>query len=329
MKTIFSFMPGLVACFVWAAVASAGPIHDAAKAGDVEALRSLIESGVSVESESPLGTPLAVAARAGHADAVELLLGHKANVEAESVLGRPLMLAVARDHIGIVKLLLEAGADPNKGKRSLPLATAARRGHAEIIRRLLSFGADTETAPDSDRILAIHEAAENGHAEAVRILLAAGADPNALTASHHTALHLATLHEYPEIADLLREITDVKLPIQIDEAQLAKADLQKGAEHTKYYCSICHPVGNQMGAEEAIGPQLWALEGRRRGTIDENFPYSQALRADDGSWDIHSLNEFLYAPAVVVPGTSMGLLPLTDATIRIQIIAYLRTIGSQ
>lgn len=326
MKLTYKILALVIMLSVSVLPSFADPIHDAAKSNNLPELKRLLGEGVDVDSNSPLGTPLAIAVRAGHAEAVDLLIKHKADVEVESVLGRPLQISVVRDRVRITGLLLQAGADPNVGKRSLPLATAAGRGQVAIVEMLLAYGAEPDAAPDEDRILALHEAAVNGHSRIVKLLLASGADANALTARHETALHFAVFHDYPQIAALLREITKVELDIDITESQLATADLEKGAEHTKYYCSICHAIGDHMGGEEAIGPNLSALEGIAFGSLDSEFQYSDAFKSSPGIWDIHSLNAFLYAPTVVVPGTKMGLIPLTDAATRIQIIAYLRTI---
>ncbi|MEX0343972.1 MAG: ankyrin repeat domain-containing protein, partial [Rhizobiaceae bacterium] len=236
MKTVFSFMPGLTACLLWVSVASADPIHDAAKAGDIEALRSLIESGVSVESESPLGTPLAVAARAGHADAVAFLVEVGADPNVTSVLGPPLLSAVRKDEIEIVGMLLAAGADPNAGKRSIPIVDAVKRGNLEIVLLLLKAGADPNAPPDSDRVLALHEAARRGDTTLVKALLEAGADPNEFTTRRETAFHMALQLEKAETAALLENLTNPVLDTSITEEMVAAADAAIGRELFDDHC---------------------------------------------------------------------------------------------
>jgi hypothetical protein len=62
---------GLLAVFIWIADASAAPLHDAAKAGDVAEVRRLLQAGANVEAGNKDGeTPLHRAARGGHAEIV-------------------------------------------------------------------------------------------------------------------------------------------------------------------------------------------------------------------------------------------------------------------
>jgi ankyrin repeat protein len=63
--------------------ALAGPIHDAAKAGDVAKVRQLLANGAKVDARAKSGrTPLHWAARGGHADVVKALLAAGAKVDA-------------------------------------------------------------------------------------------------------------------------------------------------------------------------------------------------------------------------------------------------------
>jgi ankyrin repeat protein len=59
--------------------AMADPIHDAAKAGNVDQVRQLIEKGADVNAKNVFGsTPLLLAAEVGHKDVAELLKKHGA-----------------------------------------------------------------------------------------------------------------------------------------------------------------------------------------------------------------------------------------------------------
>ena len=76
----------LLFTLAWAALASAGEIHDAAKNGDLNKVRSLLTANPDlVFSKGSQGTtPLHWAAAQGHKDVVKLLLASKAEVMAKA-----------------------------------------------------------------------------------------------------------------------------------------------------------------------------------------------------------------------------------------------------
>lgn len=87
--------------------------EQAAKAGDVEAARALLQSGADINAKDRYGqTALMLAAHHGHPALVDLLIERKAdlNVTAKFRLSA-LMLAVIAGHAGIVRALVRAGAD--------------------------------------------------------------------------------------------------------------------------------------------------------------------------------------------------------------------------
>ena len=58
-----------------------GRLHDAAEAGNTEAIRSLLSQGFDIEAFHSGLTPLHLAAREGHVEAIRLLLQKKADIE--------------------------------------------------------------------------------------------------------------------------------------------------------------------------------------------------------------------------------------------------------
>ena len=93
--------------------AFAGPICDAAEAGDTAMVRHLLNSGVNVEEKSQYGcSPLRIAAFKGHTEIVKLLLDSGAAINARDKDGRTaLTQAVDGARPETVKLLLSRGAD--------------------------------------------------------------------------------------------------------------------------------------------------------------------------------------------------------------------------
>jgi hypothetical protein len=88
-----------------------GSIHDAARAGDVEAVRSLLELGVSVDHRDRVGrSPLHWAARHQRRELARFLMGKGATVDACDVFGRtPLYYATYRHDEELMALLGPSG----------------------------------------------------------------------------------------------------------------------------------------------------------------------------------------------------------------------------
>ena len=107
----------------------------AARAGDVETVRALVESGVPAGAEHTWGmTALSVAAEHGRLDVVRFLLERGADPNAHYTFHdyRPIEVAVWRGHVEVAILLLENGAENREAALdaalrtgSLPLAEAA------------------------------------------------------------------------------------------------------------------------------------------------------------------------------------------------------------
>jgi len=94
-----------------------GPIHDAARSGDLDKVKALVKEQpdlVSSKDEKYGQTPLHVAALNDRKDVAEFLIGSKADINARSSNGStPLHLAAGRGYLDIVLLLLNNKADLN------------------------------------------------------------------------------------------------------------------------------------------------------------------------------------------------------------------------
>ena len=162
------------------------PLIAAVKAGDVDAVRSLIvDRGVDVNRPAPDGaTALHWAVHRNDAALVDLLLAAGAGVSTANRYGvQPISLAAENGDAGILEALLAAGADPNA---ALPggetvLMTAARTGDAEAVRVLLVRGADPNLRDGFRGQTALMWAAARNNAGAVHALAELGADVRAKT----------------------------------------------------------------------------------------------------------------------------------------------------
>jgi len=91
------------------------PLHRAALEGKTDALRTLLgEPHADADARDDNGrTAMHLAAFAGQVDAVRLLVEHGASLDAvDQQQNTPLMFATVQRHTALVQLLLEAGADP-------------------------------------------------------------------------------------------------------------------------------------------------------------------------------------------------------------------------
>jgi uncharacterized protein len=140
------------------------PLLFAARSGDAESARLLVEAGADVNDALPNGmTALVEAAHSGHETVALLLLEKGADPNASEVGYTALHAAVLRSGLDLVKALLAHGADPNlrmtKGTPvrrnsedfelpatlvgSTPYFLAARFLEPDIMRALAGGGADT------------------------------------------------------------------------------------------------------------------------------------------------------------------------------------------
>lgn len=111
-------------------------------------------------------------------------------------------------------------------------------------------------------------------------------------------------------------------------AVLPAADIAAGQEVATSRCGSCHNF--VQGGPNGTGPNLFGVLGRRPGS-HAGFAYSPAMVASataNPTWSYDHLYEFIGAPQRVVEGTRMTYAGLRDPEQRIQLIAYLRSIGS-
>ena len=139
------------------------PLLFAARQGDVESARILLDAGANVNDTAPDGiSVLVLAAHSGHTKLVEFLLERGADADAAEVGYAALHAAVLRGDIEMLTALLGHGADPDarltKGTRvprdtthwvlssylagATPFLLAAKYAEPEIMKILVEHGAD-------------------------------------------------------------------------------------------------------------------------------------------------------------------------------------------
>ena len=166
-----------------AATADEDAVIAAARAQDVDAVRTALAEGADVNARQPDGaTALHWAAFRDNEEIVGLLIAAGADVNAANDLqATPLWLAAENGSAPMVNRLLAAGASPDVPlpEGETPVMTAARTGNVEVVALLIAAGADVNRVEQTRRQTALMWAVAQGHTAVVDQLIAHGADVSA------------------------------------------------------------------------------------------------------------------------------------------------------
>ncbi|HJZ95338.1 MAG TPA: ankyrin repeat domain-containing protein [Candidatus Solibacter sp.] len=172
-------------------------LHEAAAAGDLDAIHRVLNAGANIDAVRPDGKrPIHCALAAGHTDAVRTLLTHgtEYNFYLAVALGdsayvgealkrdaplanfedtshqRPISAAAWRNDLDMMKMLLDHGADPSLPEHGAPdglaLWVAVYQNQPEMVKLLLERGANPNTSPESSGSALMH-ARKNPELEAL------------------------------------------------------------------------------------------------------------------------------------------------------------------
>jgi len=179
-KTILCLVVGLLVAGT-AVGAARPPLVDAAKNGDRQAVRALVQAKVDVNAADADGTTaLHWVSYRDDVESANLLLDAGANVNAANDLGAtPLWIACENGSAMLIDALLKAGANPNPKLLlgETPLMLASRSGKAQVVERLLAKGADVNARAARGQTALMWAVAER-HPDVVKVLVAKGADVN-------------------------------------------------------------------------------------------------------------------------------------------------------
>jgi cytochrome c len=99
------------------------------------------------------------------------------------------------------------------------------------------------------------------------------------------------------------------------------ADAVQGKAAFVRQCAICHTI--EQGGANGFGPNLFGIVGKKAATA-AGFNYSKAFTAAaTWVWTEGLLGPWISLPAVMVPGTTMGVFQGVADRDRDDIVAYL------
>ncbi len=157
------------------------PLITAAKNGDKELIRSLLQKKADPNAADNDGsTALLWAAYHDDVESADLLIKAGAKVNAATDLGAtPLWQASSNGNSALVKKLLDAGANPNAALLSgeTPLMVGSRSGYPDLVEQLLNKGANPN-AHGTRGQTALMWAVAQKHPAVVKVLIAHHADLN-------------------------------------------------------------------------------------------------------------------------------------------------------
>lgn len=106
-------------------------------------------------------------------------------------------------------------------------------------------------------------------------------------------------------------------------AMVPQANAEKGQSIFKK-CTACH--SGDQGGPNKVGPVLWGVVGRPKGSVASFGGYSSDMKEKGGEWDIESLAMFLHKPKDYVPGTKMNFAGVKKEDQLADLLAYLSTL---
>ena len=214
----------LILCVYSPIVAVGGPLHNAAKDGDIDKVKELIAKDTDVnEEDSASNTPLILATYFGHTDVVKTLLENGANLTNPELV----WITAQKGHKEIMELLISNGANINakSSEDKSPLLMAIEWKHIEIAELLIDRGADLKFRNKKGTTL-LQFATFYDNKDMVEMLLSKGVNINDENSNKKTALNTAVEFGHREIAELLRKhgarLNQLE-EIEIDELPVTRA----------------------------------------------------------------------------------------------------------
>ena len=187
-------------------------LHLAAKKGQVEHLRRLLDCGEHVDSQSPdlcadRETPLMLAARFNEEDVIDFLAERGASLEMQDTKGNTaLHHAAMGGKIRNMLRLIELGVNVLKVNHHQMSAIfpAVESGQTEAVRLLLEHGSDANNVSYIG-MTPLMLAAQKGHLEIIHLLLKNGGDLSIGDEDDRLPLHFAAERDHTDVVKFILE----------------------------------------------------------------------------------------------------------------------------
>ncbi len=192
------------------------PIHTAARVGQPECLRLLLETSSPPFSfvSKNVHHPIISAVERGHEKAVSVFLKKGIRTKFKN---HALLVAVRKEKSEIAKKLLAAGADPDAKPRRKdlpPFILAIKQGDQKLVQAFIDAGADVSRRSEHEvRMFPLAYAAREGRVKIIQKLVEAGANLNAKTKNGDTALQFAVAQGK---RDALKRLLDLGAELDTD-----------------------------------------------------------------------------------------------------------------
>lgn len=285
------------------------PVHAAAEAGALKALRVLARAGADLDVADARGrTALSVAASLDFMTTVKTLAELGADVNKDAVVEGstagtggggggagplpPVIIAARSGYTELLKVLLDAKADLNRRGRdgSYAITSAAAAGNWETVSLLVERGADVNVQ-DPQGVTVLLYAAEHGNEPLVRTLLDKGADPRIqdtrgrapLSVTHSPTLWKLLVDKGADVNVVVGGTGGGSTPLQYFIAQ-GNAELLKTWLTFKPDPLAPDRQGRTAKelAKRALAAEQWSLPRREIVRIIEDYQNQYAVQQETG-----------------------------------------------
>jgi cytochrome c len=108
-------------------------------------------------------------------------------------------------------------------------------------------------------------------------------------------------------------------------ADVPNGDAKRGAQLYRT-CAACHSL---VPDRNMTGPSLAGIWGRKAASLESFERYSPALKASTVVWEAETIDQWIEAPARMIPHNRMTFAGIPDAQARADLIAFLRSATAQ
>ncbi|KNC50680.1 uncharacterized protein AMSG_11624 [Thecamonas trahens ATCC 50062] len=252
--------------------------------GHVHIIRFLISTGLSFDVEFPVlaYTPLFVAARRGDVDMLRVLVDEGSAQVGSAFPGTQCLVAAAqRGHLAAVRYFVEEIGvkeviDESVSKFTA-LQSAASSGRAHVVRYLVARGTEVDAASGQPRMTALYLACLRGHVDIAAFLLRAGADASG-SRGLLPLLHIAASFEKASTIAWLLTHPDARRAVNVHELDSHNKSALSRAIRSSEATAVMLLHGRALEPSDilavispTVGPHLGVVHRILNGGVENNL----------------------------------------------------------